>query len=228
MSTEKKHKVKNIFDDISGKYDLLNHLLSFGVDKRWRKKALKLTGLNKDSFLLDVACGTGDVAIEAKNLGVEKIVGADFSHNMLSLFNKKSKWIVGNNVQMVAEQMPFKDNTFTNITVAFGVRNFYDIQQGFNSFYRVLTPGGKATIIEFKMPKNKLFAALYKFYFKKILPAIGGLISGNKSAYTYLPESVEEFDMKVDLIKLLQNSGFRKIEVYNFTFGIVQTIIAEK
>ncbi|BDQ02664.1 bifunctional demethylmenaquinone methyltransferase/2-methoxy-6-polyprenyl-1,4-benzoquinol methylase UbiE [Ignavibacterium sp.] len=228
MSTEKKHKVKNIFDDISGKYDLLNHLLSFGVDKRWRKKALKLTGLNKDSFLLDVACGTGDVAIEAKNIGVEKIVGADFSHNMLSFFNKKSKWIVGNNVQMVAEQMPFKDNTFTNITVAFGVRNFYDIQQGFNSFYRVLKQGGKATIIEFKMPKNKLFAALYKFYFKKILPAIGGLISGNKSAYTYLPESVEEFDMKVDLIKLLQNSGFRKIEVYNFTFGIVQTIIAEK
>ncbi|MEP0861145.1 MAG: bifunctional demethylmenaquinone methyltransferase/2-methoxy-6-polyprenyl-1,4-benzoquinol methylase UbiE [Ignavibacterium sp.] len=228
MSTEKKHKVKNIFDDISGKYDLLNHLLSFGVDKRWRKKALKLTGLNKDSFLLDVACGTGDVAIEAKSFGVEKIVGADFSHNMLSIFNKKSKWIVGNNVQMVAEQMPFKDNTFTNITVAFGVRNFYDIQQGFNSFYRVLKQGGKATIIEFKMPKNKLFAALYKFYFKKILPAIGGLISGNKSAYTYLPESVEEFDMKVDLIKLLQNSGFRKIEVYNFTFGIVQTIIAEK
>ncbi|MFN3871734.1 MAG: bifunctional demethylmenaquinone methyltransferase/2-methoxy-6-polyprenyl-1,4-benzoquinol methylase UbiE [Ignavibacterium sp.] len=228
MSTEKKHKVKNIFDDISGKYDLLNHLLSFGIDKRWRRKALKLTGLNKESFLLDVACGTGDVAIEAKRQGVQKIVGADFSHNMLSLFNKKSKWIIGNNVQMVAEQMPFRDETFTNITVAFGVRNFYDIQQGFNSFYRVLKPGGKATIIEFRMPKNKIFAALYKFYFKKILPAIGGLISGNKSAYTYLPESVEEFDMKVDLIKLLQNSGFKRIDVYNFTFGIVQTLIAEK
>lgn len=228
MSTEKKHKVKNIFDDISGKYDLLNHLLSFGIDKRWRRKALKLTGLNKESFLLDVACGTGDVAIEAKRQGVQKIVGADFSHNMLSLFNKKSKWIIGSNVQMVAEQMPFRDNTFTNITVAFGVRNFYDIQQGFNSFYRVLKPGGKATIIEFRMPKNKFFAALYKFYFKKILPAIGGLISGNKSAYTYLPESVEEFDMKVDLIKLLQNSGFKRIDVYNFTFGIVQTLIAEK
>lgn len=228
MVSEKKDKVKNIFDDISGKYDLLNHLLSFGVDKRWRKKALRLTGLTKDSFLLDVACGTGDVAIEAKKLGVEKIVGADFSHNMLSLFNKKSKWIIGNNVQMVAEQMPFKDNTFTNITVAFGVRNFYNIQEGFNSFYRVLKPNGKATIIEFRMPKNKLFASLYKFYFKKILPVIGGLISGNKSAYTYLPESVEEFDMKVDLVKLLQNSGFRKIDFYHFTFGIVQTLIAQK
>jgi demethylmenaquinone methyltransferase/2-methoxy-6-polyprenyl-1,4-benzoquinol methylase len=228
MVSEKKNKVKNIFDDISGKYDLLNHLLSFGIDKRWRKKALHLTGLNKNSFLLDVACGTGDVAIEAKKLGVEKIIGADFSHNMLSLFNKKSKWIIGNNVQMVAEQMPFKDNTFTNITVAFGVRNFYNIQEGFNSFYRVLKPNGKATIIEFRMPKNKFFASLYRFYFKKILPIIGGLISGNKSAYTYLPESVEEFDMKVDLVKLLQNSGFRKIDVYHFTFGIVQTLIAEK
>uniref|UniRef100_A0A832G034 Demethylmenaquinone methyltransferase n=1 Tax=Ignavibacterium album TaxID=591197 RepID=A0A832G034_9BACT len=228
MVSDKKNKVKNIFDDISGKYDLLNHLLSFGIDKRWRKKALRLTGLNKNSFLLDVACGTGDVAIEAKKLGVEKIIGADFSHNMLSLFNKKSKWIIGNNVQMVAEQMPFRDNTFTNITVAFGVRNFYNIQEGFNSFYRVLKPGGKATIIEFRMPKNKFFAYLYRFYFKKILPIIGGLISGNKSAYTYLPESVEEFDMKVDLVKLLQNSGFRKIDVYHFTFGIVQTLIAEK
>jgi len=228
MVSDKKNKVKNIFDDISGKYDLLNHLLSFGIDKRWRKKALRLTGLNKNSFLLDVACGTGDVAIEAKKLGVEKIIGADFSHNMLSLFNKKSKWIIGNNVQMVAEQMPFKDNTFTNITVAFGIRNFYNIQEGFNSFYRVLKPNGKATIIEFRMPKNKFFASLYRFYFKKILPIIGGLISGNKSAYTYLPESVEEFDMKVDLVKLLQNAGFRKIDVYHFTFGIVQTLIAEK
>ncbi len=228
MSIEKKYKVKNIFDDISGRYDLLNHLLSFGIDKRWRKKALKLTGLNKNSFLLDVACGTGDVAIEARKMGVEKIIGADFSHNMLSLFNRKSQWVIGNNVQMVAEQMPFKANTFTNITVAFGVRNFYNIQEGFNSFFRVLKPGGKATIIEFRMPKNKFFAALYKFYFRKILPSIGGLISGNKSAYTYLPESVEEFDMKINLVELLQNSGFRKIEVYNFTFGIVQTIIAEK
>jgi len=228
MSTEKKQKVKNIFDDISGKYDLLNHLLSFGIDKRWRKKALKLTGVNENTFLLDVACGTGDVAIEARRQGVQKIIGADFSHNMLSLFNKKSNWIIGNNVQMVAEQMPFRDNTFTNITVAFGVRNFYNIQEGFNSFYRVLKSGGKATIIEFSMPKNKLFAGLYKFYFKRILPFIGGLISGNRKAYTYLPESVEEFDMKVDLVKLLQNSGFRKINIYRFTFGIVQVLIAEK
>ena len=225
---EKKSKVKNIFDSISGRYDLLNHLLSFGIDIYWRRKALKLSGINKNSFLLDVACGTGDVAIEAKKLGVEKIVGADFSHNMLRLFHKKSNWIIGNNVQMVAEQMPFKDNSFTNITVAFGVRNFYNIQEGFNSFYRVLKAQGKATIVEFQMPKNKFFAALYKFYFKKILPIIGGIISGNKSAYNYLPNSVEEFDEKVNLEILLRNSGFKRIDIYQLSFGTVQVVIAEK
>jgi demethylmenaquinone methyltransferase/2-methoxy-6-polyprenyl-1,4-benzoquinol methylase len=225
---EKKKKVKNIFDSISKRYDLLNHLLSFGLDIYWRRKALKLTGINKNSFLLDVACGTGDVAIAAKKLGVEKILGADFSYKMLHLFNNKCQWITGNNVQTTAEQMPFKDNSFTNITVAFGVRNFYNIQEGFNSFFRVLKTKGKATIIEFKMPENKFFAALYKFYFKKVLPIVGGIISGNKSAYNYLPNSVEEFDEKVNLELLLRNSGFRKIEIYQLSFGIVQVVIAEK
>lgn len=226
--SEKKKQVKRIFDSIAFRYDFLNHFLSFGIDHYWRKKALKLTGINSDSVLLDIACGTGDVAIRAHKMGTAKIYGADFSHNMLKLFNKKSKWIVGRNVQMVAEYIPFKDETVTNITVAFGVRNFYNIQMGFDSFYRVLTKNGKATVIEFQMPKNRFFKALYKFYFKKILPKIGGFISGDKEAYTYLPESVEEFDEKVDLTKLLKNSGFSRIEKHTLTFGIVQVIIAQK
>ena len=167
---EKRQKVKNIFDSIAFRYDFLNHLLSFGVDHYWRRKALKLTKVGNDSILLDVACGTGDVAIEAYEQGVRNIVGADFSHNMLGLFKKKSEWIVGKVIQTTAEQMPFRDNTFTNITVAFGVRNFYDIKEGFKSFHRVLKPNGKATVIEFQMPENKIFKALYKFYFKRILP----------------------------------------------------------
>lgn len=224
----KKVKVKKMFDNIAGRYDFLNHLLSFGLDFYWRKKALTLSGLNSDSILLDVACGTGDVAIQAKKMGVQKIYGADFSYNMLSLFDKKANWIDGNLVQMVAEKIPFKDESVTNITVAFGVRNFYDIQEGFNSFYRILSPAGKATIIEFRMPSNKIVKALYKFYFKNILPVLGGMISGDRAAYTYLPDSVEEFDEKINLEILLKNSGFSKIKKYNLTFGTVQVVIAAK
>lgn len=225
---EKKKEVKKIFDSIAWRYDLLNHLLSFGMDIYWRKKALKLTGLSSETILLDVACGTGDVAIEARKQGVLNIFGADYSFEMLKLFEKKSGWIKKRTVQMVAENLPVKDESVSNITVAFGVRNFYDIQEGFNSFYRILKRDGKATIIEFRLPSNPFFKGLYKFYFKKILPAVGGLISGNREAYKYLPRSVEEFDEKINMPELLRNAGFRKIEVYSLTFGIVQTIIAAK
>lgn len=226
--SDKKKEVKNIFDSIAWRYDFLNHLLSFGMDIYWRKKALKLTEFDSDSILLDVACGTGDVAIEASRQGVKNIFGADFSFNMLKLFEKKSTWIKKRTIQMVAENLPVKDESVTNITVAFGVRNFYDIQEGFNSFYRILKKEGKATIIEFRLPSNLFFKTLYKFYFKKILPVVGGVISGDKEAYKYLPRSVEEFDEKIDMPELLRNSGFRRIEIYPLTMGIVQTIIATK
>ena len=157
-----------------------------------------------------------------------KIYGADYSFNMLKLFEKKSEWIQKRTVQMVAENLPLKDESVTNITVAFGVRNFYDIQQGFNSFYRILKKDGKATIIEFRLPENHVFRGLYKFYFKRILPVVGGIISGDMEAYKYLPRSVEEFDEKINMPELLRNSGFRKIEIYPLTLGIVQTIIATK
>ena len=225
---DKKYKVKNIFDSIAERYDFLNHLLSFGVDRYWRRKALKLTNVGSESILLDVACGTGDVAIEAYKQGVRTVIGADFSHNMLALFKKKKEWIDGKVIQTTAEQMPFRDNTFTNITVAFGVRNFYDIKEGFKSFHRVLKQNGKATVIEFQMPENKIFKSLYKFYFKKILPLIGGIVSKNKSAYQYLPESVEEFDEKIILSNLLKEVGFKSVAKYTLTFGIVQVVIAEK
>lgn len=225
---DKRNKVKNIFDSIAGKYDFLNHLLSFGVDKYWRKKALKLSNVGSKSILLDLACGTGDVAIEAYKQGVRNIIGADFSHNMLGFFKKKREWILGKVIQTTAEQMPFKDNSFTNITVAFGVRNFYDIKEGFRSFHRVLRTNGKATVIEFQLPENIFFKSLYKFYFKKILPFIGGIVSKNKSAYQYLPNSVEEFDGKIVLVDLLKEAGFKYVIKYKLTFGIVQVVIAEK
>ena len=228
INTDKKIQVRRIFESIAYRYDLLNHLLSFGTDYYWRKKAVKLTKFSPDSILLDVACGTGDFAIEAKSAGVYNIFGADFSINMLRLFNKKSNWITGRNIQMVAENIPLKNNSVTNITVAFGVRNFYDIQKGFDSFYNVLKENGKVTILEFRLPSNFIFRKLYKFYFTKILPVIGGIISGDRDAYNYLPKSVEEFDEKINIEKLLINSGFKKVEKFDLTFGIAQTIIATK
>ncbi len=224
----KKTKVKRIFDSISPHYDFLNHLLSFGLDIYWRKKALKLSNLSSETVLLDIACGTGDFAIAAKKLGVTKIYGADLSQKMLRFFVEKSNWINGKTIQMVAEKLPLKNDSITNITVAFGVRNFYDIRQGFKSFQRILKPGGIATILEFRMPGHLFFKRLYKFYFKKILPFVGGVISGDKEAYKYLPSSVEEFDEKINLVKLMKEAGFEKVDNYNLTFGTVQVIIAKK
>jgi demethylmenaquinone methyltransferase / 2-methoxy-6-polyprenyl-1,4-benzoquinol methylase len=225
---DKKTQVKRIFDTISPKYDFLNHFLSAGIDFYWRKKALKLTGVNKETQLLDVACGTGDFSIAAKKIGVNKIIGADLSKNMLSYFHEKVDWSHGNLIQSVAESMPIKNNSFTNITVAFGVRNFYNIKKGFESFYDVLRPNGKVTILEFRLPKNAIVKNLYLFYFNKVLPIVGRLISKDQEAYTYLPESVNTFDSKIDLEKLLGEVNFKNIEKHSMTFGIVQVVIATK
>ena len=225
---DKRNQVKRIFDTISPKYDFLNHFLSAGIDFYWRKKALKLSDINKDVVLLDVACGTGDFSIAAKKMGVTKIIGADLSKNMLSYFHEKVEWSRGNLMQTVAESMPIKDNIFTNITVAFGVRNFYDINQGFDSFYRILKPEGKVTILEFRLPKNWIVKRFYMFYFNTILPIIGKMVSKDNEAYKYLPESVNTFDANIDLENLLVQAGFSKIKKHSLTFGIVQVVIATK
>ena len=225
---DKKKNVKKIFDSIAFRYDLLNHLLSFGLDFYWRKKAIQLSEMNERCVLLDIACGTGDFATAARKVGVKYIFGADLSKNMLDFFTKKSEWISGRTVQTTAENIPIRNDSVTNITVAFGVRNFYNIPEGFKSFHRVLTKGGKATILEFRMPSNKFFKSLYKFYFNKILPLIGGIISGDREAYDYLPSSVEEFDEKIKLSDLLKKAGFEKVERYDLTLGTVQIIIATK
>lgn len=224
----KKNDVKNMFDSISHKYDFLNHFLSVGIDFYWRKKALQFTKLNKNYKLLDVACGTGDFSISAKKIENGEIFGADLSKGMLTYFPQKAEWIKGRLTQTVAEHLPFKKGIFTNIIVAFGVRNFYNIKEGFESFYRVLQPAGKVTILEFRLPKNKLVRSSYLLYFNKILPAIGKVISKDQAAYTYLPESVSAFDTNVNLKKELIDVGFRNIEIYALTFGLVQIVIAEK
>jgi len=224
----KKEQVQSMFDAIAHRYDLLNRVLSGGTDVYWRRKALKLTRIQPGAILLDIACGTGDVSIEARKMGVTSIFGADVSYNMLTLFQKKSDWITGKSVQMVAEHIPLKGASVTNITVAFGVRNFYDLPLAFASFHRILKPGGKATILEFRMPSNPLVKAGYRFYFKRILPFLGKFVSKHPDAYQYLPDSVEEFDRKVNLPQLLQEAGFKHVEAHPLTFGIAQVVIATK
>jgi len=224
----KQKQVKRIFDSISSKYDLLNHLLSAGVDIYWRKKAIRLTGMNKEAILLDVACGTGDFAITANKSGVTNIFGADLSFNMLSLFNNKAEWIKGKSVQTTAENIPFKENSFTNITVAFGIRNFYSIPDGLKSFFTILKPGGKVTVLEFRLPANKFIRSLYMFYFNKVLPFIGRIISKDNEAYTYLPESVGDFHEHIDLVLLYKEAGFKNVKKYSLTFGLTQVVIGEK
>jgi demethylmenaquinone methyltransferase/2-methoxy-6-polyprenyl-1,4-benzoquinol methylase len=225
----KKNQVKRIFDSISARYDFLNHFFSAGIDYYWRKKALKLTGISSESKLLDVACGTGDVAIEAmKNHGVKKIVGADLSLNMLKLFETKAPAVKGKTVQCVAENLPFKNEAFTNITVAFGVRNFYDIKESFKSFKRVLSEKGKVTVIEFRMPRNKIIKKLFDFYFAKVITKVGRAVSKDPQAYDYFQESVHEFDRTINLPALFKEAGFSHVEYYSLTLGIVQVVIAEK
>ena len=224
----KKSQVKRIFDSISHRYDFLNHFLSAGVDVYWRRKAIELSKMSSQSILLDIACGTGDFAITAKKHGVKNIFGADLSLNMLSLFKRKVDWIKGKVVESVAENLPFKNESFTNITVAFGVRNFYNIHQAFTSFYHALTTNGKVTVLEFRLPQNVFVRRFYLFYFKRILPLIGRIVSKDKEAYTYLPESVGEFDRKVDLVAFFKQCGFSKVEQHSLTFGLVQVVIASK
>lgn len=220
--------IQTMFDGIAHRYDLLNHLLSAGTDNYWRRKALKLTRFQPDAVLLDVACGTGDVSIQARKMGVKTIFGADFALKMLNLFEAKSDWMHGRIFQSSAEQMPLKPGSVTNITISFGVRNFYDIPAAFSSFHRVLRKGGKTTILEFSMPRNPLLKGIYRFYFKRILPGIGKLVSKHPMAYTYLPESVEQFDRSVNLPELLKAAGFSDVEKHSLTFGLVQVVIGRK
>ncbi len=226
--SDKKNQVKQMFDSIAKRYDFLNHFLSVGVDYYWRKEALNMTYFPDDAVLLDVACGTGDFANEAYKRGVHNVFGADLSLPMLSLFDKKSIWVQGKLVQMVAEQIPFHADSFTNITVAFGVRNFYNIPEAFQQFHSILKPAGVVTILEFCMPKNPVIKSLYRFYFKNILPLLGRIISGDAGAYTYLPDSVEEFDTKVDLVHLLKSAGFANVQRKDLTFGLVQVVVARR
>ena len=228
----KKEVVEGIFNDIAPKYDLLNHLLSLNIDKGWRRKAMRCVEEDGKGHLLDVACGTGDFSIAACRAGVRQVTGIDISANMVNIGRKKvaEAGLVGQ-IDLrsgVFEVMEFSDNTFDTVTVAFGVRNFEHLEQGLREMYRVLRPGGKVIILEFSMPEHFPMKQLYKFYFRRVLPVVGGWVSGNRGAYTYLPESVMKFPQGRAFLDIMARCGFQGVARHKLTFGIASLYTGKK
>lgn len=220
----KKQQVADMFDNISPRYDFLNHFLSLGIDIRWRKKAIKLLKDIKPKNILDIATGTGDFAIESLSLNPDKVIGVDISEGMLNVGREKlKKRKLDSRISLESgdsENLPFEDNMFDAIIVAFGVRNFENLEKGLAEMYRVVRPGGKVVILEFSKPKRFPFKQLYNFYFKNILPTIGKTISKDNSAYTYLPESVKSFPDGIIFTSILDKLGFKNTECKPLTLGI--------
>jgi demethylmenaquinone methyltransferase/2-methoxy-6-polyprenyl-1,4-benzoquinol methylase len=220
----KKQQVAEMFDNIAPKYDFLNHFLSFGIDKIWRRKAIKLLVKHSPKMILDVATGTGDFAIASLKTGAQKVIGIDISEEMLSVGRKKIE-AMGLSQQISlqkgdSEELVFMDGSFDAVTVAFGIRNFENLSMGLNELNRVLKPGGVVCILEFSKPRNFPIKQIYSFYSFYILPFLGRLFSKDNSAYRYLPESVEHFPDGEELLNLLKDSHFVEVRQFRQTFGV--------
>lgn len=229
----KKEQVTDMFNQIAPRYDLLNRLLSFGIDRLWRRRVIGLLSDLKMPYLLDVATGTADLAIEeASKLRTTLIYAVDISSKMLEIGWQK---IVCRGLQHTvflkeadSEALPFDKNTFDAITVAFGVRNFGDLGNGLAEMQRVLRPGGRLVVLEFSHPSAFPMKQLYGFYFKQILPWLGGLISGHKAAYRYLPDSVYNFPEGEAFLDELRKARLNPTRQWRQTFGIATIYVAEK
>lgn len=228
----KREQVEQMFDNISGKYDFLNHFLSLGIDIRWRKKALKMVDNPNPKRLLDVATGTGDFGLEAlKKWQDLKVSGIDISNGMLDVGRKKIKDRNIDRMEMIqadSADIPFKDEEFNLVIVAFGVRNYAELEKGLREMHRVLKKGGEVIILEFSKPRSFPFKQLYNFYFKYILPFFGKLISKDNRAYTYLPESVQAFPEGEAFVKILSQCGYTKARAISLTLGIASIYHAKK
>ena len=224
VQANKKSQVAQMFNSIAGKYDFLNHFLSAGVDIYWRRKAIDLLKKSQPKTLLDIATGTGDFAIEALRLNPQKIVGIDISEGMLAVGQEKLKRKnLTDKIELQlgdSENLAFADNMFDAVTAAFGVRNFENLELGLQEIYRVLKPGGQLVILEFSKPQAFPFKQGYNIYFKHVLPVFGKLISKDRAAYTYLPESVQAFPDGPEFIQILKQIGFKTTEWHPLTFGI--------
>lgn len=220
----KKEEVAEMFDNISAKYDFLNHFLSLGIDKLWRKKAIKMLRPVKPKRIIDLATGTGDFAIAALKLNPDEVVGVDISDGMLDMGRiKMKKRKVDHIISMKngdSEDLPFEEGYFDALTVGFGVRNYENLEKGLAEMLRVLRKDGMAVILEFSKPKKFPIKQLFNFYSKRIIPFLGKSISKDKSAYAYLPESVEAFPEGKDFVAILEKVGYRDVKAKPVSGGI--------
>ncbi|MBQ4822313.1 bifunctional demethylmenaquinone methyltransferase/2-methoxy-6-polyprenyl-1,4-benzoquinol methylase UbiE [Aquimarina sp. MMG016] len=231
-SRTKKEQVAEMFDTISGNYDGLNRVISFGIDIKWRNKVVKLVSNTKPQRILDVATGTGDLAISLTKTGATEIIGLDISAGMLEVGKHKIKAknldSIISMVQADSENLPYKDDYFDAITVAFGVRNFENLEKGLSEIYRVLKPGGIFVVLETSVPTKTPYKQGYKFYCSKILPTIGKLFSKDRSAYAYLSESAAAFPYGEQFNNILEKIGFIEMEDKPQTFGVATIYTATK
>lgn len=225
--------VREMFSRISPKYDFLNHFLSGNIDKRWRKlvtKKLESVLNNKNALVLDVACGTGDLALEMQKAAKAKIIGTDFCRPMLEIAREKNapENLTIPYLEADGMNLSFADETFDAVTIAFGLRNFSNWQDGLKELHRILKIGGKLVILEFSAPVVPGFRQLFQLYFTKILPKIGGVVSGSRGAYEYLSESVARFPDQKGLMKMMLENGFANVEYKNLTGGIAAIHLGTK
>lgn len=231
-SLNKKQQVARMFNNIAWRYDFLNHFLSFGIDHYWRKVAINTLTKDQPKVMLDIATGTGDLAVAALRLNPVKVFGVDISADMLEIGRTKMrKKNLQDKIELLegdSEKLIFDDNKFDAITVGFGVRNFENLEKGLGEMLRVLRPGGKVVILEFSQPKSALIRSLYNFYSTRITPWLGKLISKDKAAYTYLHESVSAFPYGEDFKAILEKTGYKNASFRPLTFGIVTVYTAVK
>lgn len=214
-----------MFAGIARRYDLLNHLLSGNIDRRWRRLvAANLSAALADeaAVALDVACGTGDLALVLAEAGRGRVVGTDFCRPMLEIAVEKAErrgakipFIEGD-----ALKLPFRDSAFDAVSIAFGLRNLADVEAGLSEMFRVLKPSGSVAILEFSKPVVPVFSSLFQLYFTRVLPRIGGVLSGSRKAYEYLPDSVSRFPDQKRLAEMMRAVGFERVQFRNLTFGI--------
>jgi demethylmenaquinone methyltransferase / 2-methoxy-6-polyprenyl-1,4-benzoquinol methylase len=234
-SAENEHagRVREMFATIAARYDLLNHLLSGNTDKKWRRIVAsrvrdKLASDTSDAKqILDVACGTGDLALTLFETSGVRVVATDFCRPMLQIAAEK----VPRQIKLIegdALSLPFLDRSFEGATIAFGLRNLASVERGLNELFRILRPQGWLAVLEFSRPSNPLFRALFGLYFTKVLPLLGGVISGSKSAYSYLPDSVQRFPDQRELSLLMERAGFDEVTYENLTGGIAALHMARR